>query len=62
MVKKDYDNKCVGMIEIREDGNFTLSDMSKSCPVILRKVNPVRGIFWKNHLSDEDKKKFELGL
>lgn len=53
-------DKCKGEIEISDDGDFKLKNMSKSCPRILKKINPIRGIFWKNHISEEDKKKYKI--
>lgn len=54
------ENKCTGKIEISDDGEFKLKDLSKSCKVVLKKINPVRGTFWKLHIPEEEKKKHKI--
>lgn len=42
--------KCTGEIEIYSTGDFKIKKMSKTCKKVLSKINPIRGIFWKNHI------------
>ena len=61
-LKKKNPNQCTGKITIETNGDFswTPSDM-KVCEATLKKINPVRGIFWGNHIkSKQEKEKKEL--
>ena len=50
----------MGLITIQDDGEFTIWNMSNNFPAILQKINFTRGNFWRNNLSDEDKKRFRI--
>ena len=61
-MKMDKRKGCKGEIEIYDNGDFKVRkfESGAKCKAIIKKINPVRGTFWKNHMDSEEKKKLKL--
>jgi hypothetical protein len=54
--------KCKFDVEVDDDGEFKITKLKNPnrCKAVLKKINPVRGTFWRLHLSEEEKKKHKI--